>query len=136
MKITIEQTSHELLPLGSYVAEISDIHEVTGQYGPQLKFIFCIAEGDFAGQELWGWASSKFSPKSKLYSWTQAAFNTPIPRTYTFDSDDVIGRRVKLTVIVHTGEDGTEYNRISTVSVYHGQPKSDNGSAPLPLFAN
>jgi len=34
-----------------------------------------------------------FSPKSRLYQWAAAALAVPIPKDYTFDSDNLLAAR-------------------------------------------
>lgn len=116
MTVKIEQKSYELLPVGDYKAVITNVQNDEGMFGPQLRVDFLVEGGDYEGSQLVGWCSATFSPRSKLYSWTKAAFGgTEIPPTYAFNSDDVIGRRVVLTVIIRTKDDGTEFNRIEAV---------------------
>ena len=134
MGIQIEQTQYVLLPVGEYPAEISEIVEDEGMFGKQLKFTFDIEDGEHAGQSLLGWTSAKFSPKSKLYGWSKAAFNAQIPKDYNFNRDDLINRKVNLTVVVKEGDDGAEFNRIEAVRPYSPKTKSDNGSDPSSLF--
>ncbi len=43
----------------------------------------------------------KFSPQvSRLYEWVEAAMAMPVPKSYTFDSDHLIGREVIATLVV------------------------------------
>jgi hypothetical protein len=131
MGIQVEQTVYEVLPTGEYVASIHQIEETEGQYGSQLKFEFVVEGGENDGTTLLGWASKKFSNKSKLYKWARAAFNADIPTDYTFDSDDLIGRKVVLTVVVDSKDDGTEFNRVDAVRPLKHK-KSGNGAPPPP----
>lgn len=134
MGIYVEQTVYEVLPTGEYPASINQIEEVEGQFGDQLKFEFAIQGGEHDGTTLLGWASKKFSNKSKLYKWTKAAFGADIPPNYDFDSDDLLDRKIVLTVVVNTKDDGSEFNRIETVRPGRGNGKSDgdNVSPPPP----
>jgi hypothetical protein len=119
MGITIEQNVIEVLPTGQYPARISSIDQVSGQFGDQLKIKFDLApnaEGE--KQSLLGWASMKFNPKSKLYSWVQSALGgSPIERSYNFNSDDILGKPVTLVVVVKSNENG-EFNKIESVLPY------------------
>ena len=119
MTIKIAQTFYEPVPTGRYVARISEIEEADGQYGPQLKFSFDLPP-DEEGQprSLIGWTSQRFSPKSKLYGWVKAAFGGGvIDRQYTFNSDELIGKKVFLTVVEKTGDNGI-FNKIEDVTPY------------------
>ncbi|MBN1890347.1 MAG: hypothetical protein JW850_20300 [Thermoflexales bacterium] len=115
MGILIEQKQYVLLPTGEYNAVITDLEETSGEYGPQVKVKFTLTDPDQAGNELTAWASATFTPKSKLYGWTRAAFGADIPKTYNFNSDDLINRPVRLVVIRKTKDDGSEFNRVDGV---------------------
>jgi len=113
-KIVVKQTHFEPIPVGEYVAKIGNVEEEEGQFGPQLRIEFTL---DKEGRTLIGWASRTFSPKSKLYAWSRAAFGgRAIPLDWDFDSDAILGRTVRLVVITQTKADtGEEYNRITDV---------------------
>jgi len=110
---------------GNYPAEIARIELETGQFGQQLKFSFDLL-GEHEGRTLLGWASAKFSSKSKLYAWTRAALGgQPMEPGYLLNTDDLIGRKVNLTVERESREDGSEYNKVSRIRPYQ------NGQAPV-----
>ncbi len=117
MSITITQTVFVPVPPGTYVAKILSIEEETGQFGAQLKFKFelQLKEGE-QPKVLNGWCSKKFGPKCKLFEWTIATLG-PIDRTYTFNSDDLIGKKVLVVVTQERGETGI-YNKITQVLPY------------------
>lgn len=116
MSVRIAQTATVTHPLGEYEAEIGAINEVEGQFGPQLKFTFMLDDPEGNVVSLPGWTSMIFSSRSKLYGWTQAALGgDKIPREYNFNSDDLIGKSVLLTLTVHQREDGSTYNKIFSV---------------------
>ena len=119
MGITIEQTKYEPIPTGKYLAVIDSIEATDGKFGSQLKFKFqLVGDNNSQPASLLGWASAKFSSRSKLYEWTKAAFGgKPIPADYLFDSDDLIGKHVVLTVVEDEGEKGP-FNRIDSVKPY------------------
>lgn len=112
----IEQEVYEVLPTGDYTATIVGIEPVDGQFGPQLRFDFMVSDGEHTGATLRSWASAKFSPRSKLYQWTRAAFRgNAIPPSYALNTDDLLNKRVVLSVIVETREDGSEFNKVQGV---------------------
>lgn len=125
MPIVIEQEQYTVFPTGDYKARITEIDEDEGLYGPQVKFEFTISGGEFDGESLLGWCSAKFSAKSKLYQWTRAAFGADIPEDYPFNSDDLLNRKVALTVIIMQKDDGSEFNRIEGV-------RGSNSAGPTP----
>lgn len=116
MSIRIKQTHYVPLPAGEYQATIADILEETGQYGPQLKFIFDITEPEeYNDRSLYGWCSQKFSTQSKLYAWTKAAHGgAALASDFDFDSDAMIGKSVTLALVVKEGDKG-QYNKIYAV---------------------
>jgi hypothetical protein len=131
MTITIEQTIYEPIPTGKYPAKIANIEEAEGQFGPQLKFEFELPPGDDGeDRTLLGWASRKFSNKSKLYKWTQAALGGgPIDRSYTFNSRDLIGRPVYIHVVEEQGDNGP-YNKITSLAPYDKQESLPEAPPP------
>ena len=116
MSIRIKQTHYVPLPVGEYQATIADILEETGQYGPQLKFVFDITEPEqHSARTLFGWCSQTFSTKSKLYTWTKAALGGgALASDFDFDSDAIIGKSVTLALVVKEGDKG-QYNKIYAV---------------------
>jgi len=116
MGTKIKQTFVMTWPVGEYVGRIDKIVEKPGDYGPQLQFSFKLIQMDEKASPVLGWCSQTFSNKSKLYAYTKAAFGGgPIPETYDFDSDDLIGKKVLLTLVIRDREDGTPFNRIDSL---------------------
>ncbi|OGO27116.1 MAG: hypothetical protein A2W33_07045 [Chloroflexi bacterium RBG_16_52_11] len=113
MTITVERTHYEAIEAGVYQAKIADVEDVPdGQFGPQLKFTFLV-DGFEPEVKLLAWASKKFSDKSKLLKWTEAALGR-LPADAAFDSDLLIGKSVQLNVILKTTASG-EVNRVDDV---------------------
>ncbi len=115
MGIKIEQTTYDAVPTGDYKAVITAIEQVEGKFGPQLQIKSEINHGPYAGNTFLCWVSPKFSPKSRLYEWVEAALAMPVPKTYTFDSDHLIGREVVATLVVRELDGGGEVNRVDRV---------------------
>ena len=116
MTITIKQTVYEPIPEGLYPATITSIEEEpNGKFGPQLLVKFSLDPfKDYPdGKELRAWCSAKFSAKSKLYAWTRAVLGN-IPPEYDFDSDDLLKKRVMLSV-GQKERDGMIYDQIEDV---------------------
>ena len=117
MSIKISQSRYEPIPSGIYQAKIEAIEPENGIYGPQLKFKFVFAslEGFQEGKFLHAWCSQKFTPKSKLYSWTASILGKIAP-DYIFDSDDLLNRDVMVVIGQHMGSDGvTLYDIIEAI---------------------
>lgn len=127
MGIKIEQQTYELLETGEYPAEITEIALENGQFGEQLKFTFELDNG----RSMWGWASAKFSTKSKLYAWTRAILNRDIPPSYMLDTDDLLGKRVKVIITQEEREDGREFNKITRLKPYTNGTGGTNGHQPV-----
>ena len=118
MGYKVKQTHYEPIPVGEYVARIGEITlDTEGKFGPQFKINFELLTPGLVDRSLMGWCSQTFSPKSKLYAWSRAAFGgKPIPPDWDFDSDAILGRTVRLVVITQAKADtGEEYNKISDV---------------------
>lgn len=138
----VEQTVFEVLPTGDYSAVVDAIEDADGMYGPQAAWSFVIDEGEHKGAQVRAWTSAKFSPRSRLYQWTQAVFGgADIPPAYTFDSDDLLGRRVTISLIVRVKpEDGSEFNRVESVRKWRplggsqaaGFPPKGGGADDIP----
>lgn len=130
MAITIAQTVFETIPCGRYPAKIVAIVEEVGQFGPQLKFRFELPKGEGGSARiLYGWTSKKFSNQSKLYDWTRAALGgAPIDPNYVFNSDDLIGKKVFITVLEEQSDRGA-FNKIQSMFPY--QPKTQQAPPPL-----
>ena len=115
MAIRIEQTKFDQVPTGAYPAVIADLEMVTGQYGEQIQWQLKIEQPgtDWDGIPLSAWTSAKFSPKSKLYAWTRAAFDgKDIPTDYTWNSEHLMGKRVMVVVVEKIKPDGTEFSKV------------------------
>ena len=113
MGTIVKQERYETLPVGEYLSKISKIEAKTGQYGPQLKFRFDLVGDNLIDRYVTGWCSQTFSPKSKLYAWTRAAFGgREIPPTYNLNTDHLLGKAVTLVLVTVTSDDGQEYNKI------------------------
>ena len=109
MSIKIQQSTYEALEPGVYPGKITDIQEEDGAYGPQLKVYFHLdpTEDYEEGKQIYAWCSRKFSPKSKLYTWTQAILGRITP-DYVFDSDDILNKPILVVVGNRENADGSQ----------------------------
>lgn len=109
MSIKIQQSTYEAVEPGVYPGRITDIVEEDGIYGPQLKVYFHLdpSEEYEDGKQLYAWCSRKFSPKSKLYLWTQAILGRIAP-DYVFDSDDILNKGVMVVIGNRYSTDGSQ----------------------------
>ena len=70
MKFTV--TAGEGLPIGSYAAKFTSAEPFENEYGPGVKLIFEVLQGDHQGQTSSRICSVKLSPKSNLFKFLQA----------------------------------------------------------------
>ena len=112
MGIQIPQSTFEAIPTGEYAAKVVGIEQVTGQYGEQLKVKFEITDPAHTGATLSAWCGMSFNPKSKLYSLAAAAFAAPIPPDYVLDTDDLIGKGLRIVVVEKTKPDGATFSKV------------------------
>jgi len=130
MGVKIRQTVVRTYPVGEYLAQVSEIVEKDGTFGPQLQIAFKLTQMDADASPVLGWCSQTFSNKSKLYAWTKAIFGGgPIAKGYDFDSDDLLNKKVLITLVVRTREDGMEFNRIDSM---RGIPAAGGVQSRLP----
>ena len=130
MSIKIQQSTYEAVEPGVYPGKITDIQEEDGAYGPQLKVYFLLDpfEGYEAGKQLYAWCSRKFSPKSKLYSWTQAILGR-IPSDYVFDSDDILNKPVMVVIDNRFSADGAQlYDYVESLKPLPKKRNSEHGT--------
>lgn len=99
---------YELVDTGTYTARLIEVTPENGQYGPQLKLRFRLESGAI----LTAWASATLSERTKLGSWTRAVLGY-LPDE--LDTDALIDRECRLSVVVKTREDGSEYNKVDEV---------------------
>ncbi len=117
MGIRIKQTAViERMPAGEYVASIESIEQVPGQFSEQLRFRFTIQTGEHKGRSVSGRTNCRFSPRTKLYRWTQAALGGwAIPNNWDFDSEELAGRLVRIVVLTGINDDGGWWHRAQEV---------------------
>lgn len=117
----IKQTVYEVLDTGTYPATVSAIDADEGKFGAQLKWSFRLEDGSTQ----MAWTSQSYSNKSKLCAWTRAILGEPPD---PLDTDDLIGRPCRLSLVVKTRDDGTEFNRVDSVLA----PKAGQKRRPAP----
>ena len=130
MSIKIPQSTYEAVEPGVYPGKITDIQEEDGAYGPQLKVYFLLDpfEGYEAGKQLYAWCSKKFSPKSKLYSWTQAIMGRISP-DYVFDSEDILNKPVMVVIDNRFSSDGAQlYDYVESLKPLPKKRNSEHGT--------
>ena len=106
----IKKTEYQTLDTGVYAATITAIEEkLGGQYGPQFVWKFELEDGSDGP---WGYTGQAMSPKAKFTQWVRAVMGE-VPDS--IDTDDLIGKACRLSVVIKVGEDGNEYNRVDAI---------------------
>ena len=117
----IEKSEYVTLDTGTYTATVASIYPAEGKFGPQLEWKFALdPEGAMKA-----WTSQAYSPKSKLFAWARAILGEA---PETLDTDDLIGKPVRLSVLTKTHDDGSEYNKVDAVLA----PRAGQKAKPLP----
>lgn len=103
-----ESKGFELLPEDTIIdATISNIEvsvwtdPVTQESRKNLNWTFTInTPGEWESKRIWGNTSMVFNtnPNCKLRNWSQSVLNTELDVDYVLDTDDLIGRRVRIVV--------------------------------------
>lgn len=117
------------LPAGEYVAEITSgelIRSRSNQY-PGYKLTYRIIEGEHKGRLLWSdhWFTERAMGMTKrdlakIGIHNPAQLDEPLPQ----------GIRVKAKVVIHTENNGTEYNRIKSFEYIGTFPPKPDPFAP------
>lgn len=112
MKLTVTKSEYKAIPGGLYFADIEELEDTEGKYGPQLQFNLRIAGGEQDGHELRAWANPTLSTRSKLYRWLDQ-MNFDLSVGATVDLDRLVGQRVLIKVENSERDDGSEYNKVT-----------------------
>lgn len=109
--------SADVLPTGEYLVKIVEVQQVKSQYPNQrtgeLEDQLLIGLETREGKRINAYCSLYFSPKSKLYSLARAAFGKDIAPDYNLDTDHLIGRKLRVTVVLTTAKtSGKEYSKV------------------------
>jgi hypothetical protein len=105
-----------VLPEDIYVVEFVNFEDgPEGQFGPSVRLVYTVAEGEYAGETLDELASLKSGPKAKLRQRAEAlqgrAYETGEPLRLV----PLFGRRGRAVVKVHKTDQGGEFNRIDNL---------------------
>ena len=117
----IEKTVYETLETGTYAATVRSVAVVDGQFGQQLEWVLALEDNSTKKT----WCSKSYSQKSKLTRWA-AALLGEAPEV--LDTDDLIGKPCRLTILLNTREDGSEFNKVDEILA----PRAGQKAKPLP----
>jgi hypothetical protein len=104
------------LPEDIYTVEFVNFEDgPEGQFGPSIRLMYTVADGDYAGEALDELASLKSGPKAKLRQRAEAlqgrAYETGEPLRLV----PLFGKQGRAVVKVHKTEQGGEFNRIESL---------------------
>lgn len=116
MVLVIEIPKQKIIEDGDYIAELKNVEEIQGKYGPMLRFVFDVIEPGYETR-VTGICSKYVTPKSKLFRWLnalEADFSQP-----QIDLHSLIGKKCIITVSLAVGPDGMEYLNVVDVKRYN-----------------
>lgn len=130
-KMTITDSEEfERPPAGVYAAKCKSITpELTGKFGPSYKWVWELSDvlstedddvaSEFIGEEIWGWSSQSPSTQGKFVKWAAAHMGQQaISSGQEVDTDDFIGKTVRLTLEHTTKEDGSTGHKVAAIGVH------------------
>jgi len=109
---------------GDFVTLPEDIYQIEftrfeegpeGQFGPSLRLVYSVVDGDFAGETLDELASLKSGPKSKLRQRAEALLGRAYETGEAIRLVPLFGKRARAVVKIHKTEQGGEFNRIESM---------------------
>lgn len=130
MTVIKRSTGGGMIEPGVYRARLIKIEdEESSEYGPQIKFYFVVLDedGEPTSQEILGWASAKFHPKSKLYTWARAMLRSkcPNPESDDLETEDLLNKRCDIEIVSYRKKDGSDGTKIGQLYPYNTMASSD-----------
>lgn len=127
----IEKREYVVLDTGTYAATIVGIEPSESTYqgktSPRLTWRFALDNGT----EIWGWTGRYLGgAKATLTKWISNLYGGRLPDV--LDTDDLIGKPCRLSIVIRTREDGTETNRVDNVLA----PRAGQKARPMPEPVN
>jgi len=108
MILTIQDT--QPLPVGEYLVRLTELTEVEGKFGTQLRFRLEVVEGKHAGRLLTAFASPSGNPASKCVRWVSALLGRHLQAGEQVDLTTLVGKLARAVVVLKTTADGREVN--------------------------
>lgn len=115
-----ETVTYTPIPTADYSALVRAFEPTTGQYGAQVKWTLALGDvenvdGDVEEDKtIWYFTPTEVSSKNKLGK-LAAACGFDITAGIPLTSELIVGKRVIITVVVASREDGTPTNKITDV---------------------
>lgn len=116
--VKIKENTWVVVPADIYSAKLVKLEELDLEFGPSIKLIFEIVDGDYAGEKVDGIASlppTGISSKSKLYTWILALSGESLEELENFELDDLIGKHCRLNIVETTNKKSDPVNKIEAV---------------------
>ena len=129
MGFKMQKRVYELLDMGTYPVTVKEVRKAEGDYGEQVVFTFRVDDSE---AELCAWASATYSTKSKLGRWVVAILGDMPDQ---LDSEELVGKPCRITVLVKTKDDGTQFNEVDEVLPAKRKPKPEPEPAAEPEAA-
>lgn len=138
--ITLSATGGDFvtLPEDIYLCEFVRFEEgPEGQFGPSLRLVYSVVEGEYQNETIDELASLKSGPKSKLRQRAEALLGRPYETGEAIRLVPLFGKRVRAVVKVHKTEQGGEFNRIESMMPMPAARSAQRvgGAAPVPAAA-
>lgn len=130
----IEYREIQTIEPGYYPAQVKSIEEATGEYGPQLKFVFSILGPDNRPRakdsgdplEQWAWCSMKWGPRTKLLEWAKVLLKAKCPPPgEPIDTDLLIGKRCDIEIVERETPNGMR-TRIDRIMPFRSMSQSED----------
>jgi hypothetical protein len=119
-----------VLPEDIYVVEFVTFEDgPEGQFGPSVRLLYSVAEGEYAGATLDELASLKGGPRAKLRQRAEALLGRAYETGEPLRLVPLFGRQGRAVVKVHRTDQGGEFNRIDNLMPMPA-PRSAQRAAP------
>lgn len=138
MKMTYTEANFEVVEAGVYPGKLKEISEGSGEYGDFLRFEWTLLDDDGAATEttISGLCNPLLNSRSKLGAWAQAHLGEELRVGQELDLDELIDKKVMLTVSVEPRKDGQgDRNKVTAVSPMRRKPvgpRSGGAVRPVP----
>lgn len=138
---TATNKSAAIVSPGLYISRLISIDEVESPFDEgkmQLKWIFRVErvidtnddDPEAALEaEIWGYTSKGGSLRHKARQWATAIRGKEYEEDEPMDAAELLGKLVKVSVVPHTKQDGTETTKIGALTTH----KTKTKSAPAPV---
>lgn len=124
---TVTESEFKVTPEGVYIMSLKDFEdgiEGNPQFGggERCRWIFTIdrvvsaldeeVAEEQVGEEFWSWTSKNMSTRSNMYRYICALIGRQLTAGDIIDTDDLIGKQVKVQVVEYEKADGTTGTKI------------------------